>query len=62
MVISDQTRFRQCASTLIKNAIANTLRGSINLIVRFDPYKKKIAFEVEDFAKKMEKKEIDKLK
>ena len=61
MVISDQARFVQCASTLIQNSINNMVEGQISILVRFDPYKQQVYFEVEDSAKGIRQRDLDHL-
>ena len=59
MVILDQARFIQCASTLIQNSINNMFEGQINILVKFDAYKQQVYFEVEDSAKGIRQRDLD---
>jgi len=59
MVIADQARFIQCASTLIQNAFSNMINGPVNILLRYDAYKQQVYFEVEDFARGIRQKDFD---
>ena len=60
-VISDETRFTQCCTSLIQNVIDNSLtseKNKINITSRYNSTKQQLYFEVEEYSKGMRLKDL----